>query len=122
MFNSFDFSYTAFVVLIPSTTILILSSASSFVSPYPINSPNLLFLLYFDIQVTIRSPIPESPKNVSFNPPSNIPNLTISAIPRQNRPAFVLSPKPNPSEIPQAMAIMFFKAPPNSTPIISGFV
>ena len=74
------------------------------------------------MQVTIKSPIPDKPQNVSIFPPSSTPSLEISAIPRVIKAAFVLSPSPIPSRIPAASAITFFSAPPSSIPIISGLV
>ena len=72
--------------------------------------PALLFLECIDAQVTIRSPIPESPLKVSSLPPIAIPSLDISAIPLVIRAALALSPHPRPSAIPAARAITFFKA------------
>ena len=43
----------------------------------------------------------------------------IAVFPQVIKAAFVLSPNPSPSEIPQAMAMMFFIAPPKQTPLIS---
>ncbi|CRH48873.1 Uncharacterised protein [Chlamydia trachomatis] len=48
-----------------------------------------------------------------------VANLRISCRPRVTSPDLALSPKRNPSEIPQAMAITFFSAPPNATPFRS---
>ena len=72
--------------------------------------------------VTIRSPIPVSPENVSTAPPIFTPSLAISAIPLVMSAAFVLSPYPIPSAIPAARAMTFFKEPPSSIPSISGLV
>ena len=55
-------------------------------------------------------------------PPIAIPNLVNSAKPLVIIAARVLSPASAPSPIPVAMAIIFFKAPPNSQPITSEFV
>ena len=50
------------------------------------------------------------------------PSLPISAIPLVISAALVLSPYPRPSHIPAPKAIIFFSAPPSSTPIKSGLV
>jgi glycerol-3-phosphate dehydrogenase (NAD(P)+) len=70
-------------------------------------------------QVTIKSPIPLSPENVSELTPIATPKRVISAIPRVISAAFELSPKPIPSHIPAAIAITFFSDPPSSTPLMS---
>ncbi len=54
--------------------------------------------------------------------PSFKPRRLISVRPLVIRAALVFRPKPNPSIIPEAMAITFLTEPPNSTPIISLFV
>ena len=96
--------------------------ASCIVFPCPIRMPALLFLLCMLVHVTIRSPIPESPENVSGFPPIATPSLVISAIPLVIRAAFVLSPQPRPSLTPAARAMTFLSAPPSSIPKISGLV
>ena len=78
--------------------------------------------LWLEQQVTIRSPIPESPAKVSSLPPSFIPSLPISEIPLVIRAAFALSPSPKPSITPAARAITFLSEPPSSIPMISGLV
>ena len=69
--------------------------------------------------MTIKSPIPESPYIVSILAPLLKANLTISCNPLVIKAAFVLSPSLSPSTIPPAIAIIFFKAPPISTPFWS---
>ena len=96
--------------------------ASSIVLPCPIRIPALLLRECMEAQVTIRSPIPESPVNVSGLPPMATPKREISAIPLVIRAAFVLSPQPSPSAIPAASATTFFSAAPTSMPRISGLV
>ena len=49
--------------------------------------------------VTIKSPIPVNPQNVSNLPPIAVPKRAISVIPLVISAAFVLSPYPNPSGI-----------------------
>ena len=73
-------------------------------------------------QVTIRSPIPVSPFNVSCFAPIVTASLFISNIPLVISAAFVLSPYPRPSAIPAASAITFFNEPPSSMPSTSGLV
>ena len=72
--------------------------------------------------MTIKSPTPAKPAKVSLSQPRDWPNLFNSLIPLVIKAAFVLSPKPNPSEIPQAKAMIFLKAPHNSEPRRSEFV
>ena len=85
-------------------------------------SPNFLFLLWIDPQVTIISPIPASPKNVSNFAPDFRPSLATSFMPRVINADFVLSPYPNPSQKPAAIAITFLAEPQISTPIRSSLV
>ena len=105
--------------MIPSTTIFTSANVAERDFPFPNNIPARLFLECILVQVTIKSPIPESPANVSAFPPIAIPNLDISVIPLVISAALVLSPKPRPSDIPAANAIIFFNAAPISTPITS---
>ena len=84
--------------------------------------PALLLRLCILAQVTIRSPIPDNPMNVSISAPMATPSLAISVIPRVISAALVLSPYPNPSAIPAANAITFFKEPPIHIPRTSGLV
>ena len=72
-----------------------------------------------EVQVTIRSPTPDSPAKVSLRPPRATPKRAISVRPRVIRAALVLSPKPMPSQIPAQRAMTFFNAAPNSTPTTS---
>ena len=74
------------------------------------------------MQVTIKSPTPDRPEKVRASPPSSWPRRAISAMPRVMSMAFVLSPKPYPSLMPTATAMMFFMAPPSSALTISGEV
>ena len=66
--------------------------------------------------------IPESPENVSACAPMATPRRVISTSPLVISAAFVLSPQPRPSRIPQQRAITFLREPPSSTPIISSEV
>src|SRR5699024_5611985 len=72
--------------------------------------------------VTIKSPIPDNPIKDNCFAPKLTPNLVISANPRVISAALALSPKFKPSEIPAPNAIIFFNAPPSSTPITSSLV
>ena len=96
--------------------------ASSAVIPFPIKYPALRFRLCTLVHVTIKSPTPVSPENVSGFPPMASPRRVSSAIPLVINAAFVLSPYPRPSTVPAANAITFFNAPPSSIPIISELV
>ena len=87
--------------------------------PCPINFPAFLFLLCSLKHVTIKSPRPLNPYKVSFCPPNATPNLDNSASPLVIKAANVLSPKPIPAATPAQNAMIFFKAPPNSTPFTS---
>ncbi|CAB4809688.1 unannotated protein [freshwater metagenome] len=70
----------------------------------------------------MRSPMPARPANVIGFPPSATPSRVISARPRVISVARVLSPKPIPSVIPDAIAITFFTTPATSQPTMSGLV
>ena len=96
--------------------------ASFIVLPCPIRYPALRLRLCTLAQVTIRSPIPARPPNVSAAPPIFTPSLDISAIPRVINAALVLSPYPMPSATPAASAITFLSDPPSSIPRISGLI
>ena len=78
-------------------------------------SPNFLFLLWIDPQVTIISPIPASPKNVSNFAPDAKPSLATSFIPRVINADFVLSPYPNPSQKPAAVSYTHLTLPTKVT-------
>ena len=112
----------AFAEYTPSTTILTSFMASSIVYPFPIRMPARRFLECMLAQVTIRSPIPLSPKNVSRRPPIAVPRRAISVIPRVINAALVLSPYPKPSATPAASATTFLSAAPSSIPSTSGLV
>ena len=75
-----------------------------------------LVRLWREKQVTMRSPRPLRPVKVSACAPQATPRRRISTIARVTSAALELSPKPSPSPMPAAIAITFFKAPPNSTP------
>ena len=74
------------------------------------------------MQVVIKSPIPAIPENVFGFAPNLTPNFVSSYNPLVISEAFELEPKPRPSEMPVAIAIIFFNAPHNSTPTRSSFV
>ncbi len=59
------------------------------------------------------SPIPASPKAVSFFPPNAKIILETSAIPLEINAALALSPSFRPSDIPAPIAIIFLMAPEN---------
>src|SRR5437773_1107750 len=71
------------------------------------------------VAVRMRSPAPARPMNVSGCPPSAVPSRAISARPRVISAARAFSPSPRPSEMPAAIAITFFTAPPIPTPMRS---
>ena len=66
--------------------------------------------------------MPVRPEKVTGSPPRATPRRASSARPRVTRAARVLSPKPMPSAMPQAMAITFLRAPPSSQPTTSWLV
>ena len=59
------------------------------------------------MHVTIKSPIPPKPKNVSGSAPNFSPSRLISAKPLVINAALALSPKPMPEITPLATAIIF---------------
>lgn len=69
-----------------------------------------------ELQVSERSPSPESPDSVSGRAPIATPSRHISAKPRVMRAARADEPRLAPSAIPQAMAITFLNAPPSWAP------
>ena len=70
--------------------------ASSGEAPRAISSPARRLRLWRLQHVTIRSPIPASPENVSGRAPDASPSRTISARPRVISAALPLSPMPEP--------------------------
>ena len=71
------------------------------------------------LQVSVKSPSPDKPNNVSALAPFEIPRRVISARPLVIMAAFELLPNCLPSMIPQAIAKTFLTAPPIWAPIIS---
>ena len=80
-------------VVSPSTTIPISAAASSGVAPRAMSSPARRFRPDGDQHVTMRSPIPASPANVSGRAPADSASRRISASPRATSAAFELSPE-----------------------------
>ncbi len=115
-------STAACAVPTPSTTILEAASASLSFIPFPIASPRRRFRLCRLIAVAMRSPIPASPENVEAWAPSASPRRAISTRPRVRSAPFVESPKPNPSQMPAAIATTFLSAAAISTPTTSSLV
>ena len=70
------------------------------------------FLDFNELHVSIKSPIPDNPKIVSFFALKKLANLTNSTKDLVIRALLAFSPKFNPSDIPAAIAYIFFKAPP----------
>src|SRR5664279_3246015 len=105
----------------PSTVCPISAAASSGVRPWAISSPARRFRPWRLQHVTIRSPMPASPENVSGRAPNASPRRAISARPRVISAALELSPRSSPSTPPAASAITFFAAAQSSTPTTSGF-
>ena len=112
-------SCTRRAVRIPSTIMFVPSVISFAVLPSAIIIPAVWLRLWTDVQVQTRSPIPERPKKVVICAPKCTPKRVISTSPRVMRAARLLSPRPMPSSTPQASAMIFFSAPPYSTPLIS---
>ena len=90
--------------------------------PRPSSTPTLRLRDSPPVQVSTRSPKPASPAIVSRRPPQAIAKRVISARPRVISAAIELCPSPSPSHTPAAIAIIFFSAPPSSTPTTSSFV
>ena len=72
-----------------------------------------------EVQVTIISPMPASPKQVFSCPPAAFISEESSTSARLIIRALALSPQPMPSAMPAASAIIFLAAPHSSTPVIS---
>src|SRR5699024_2115325 len=103
-------------------TIPIWDNTSSTVFPLPNKLPARQLRLCTLVDVTIKSPTPHNPKNVNGFAPIEVPSRVISAKPRVINAALALSQKPKPSDNPEPNAIIFIKAPPNSTPTTSALV
>ena len=84
--------------------------------------PTDLFLLNSPVHVRTRSPNPDRPANVAGSAPIAIPSLDISARPLVIKAALAFIPSFRPSDMPAAIAMTFFSAPPSSTPTMSLFV
>ena len=78
--------------LMPSTTWPTSALASSAVLPRPSSMPACRLRLCMLVQVTIRSPMPERPENVSARQPMAAPRRASSALPRVMGAALALSP------------------------------
>ncbi len=113
------------------TSVAVFTPSATWPNPFKIFSkdwplasliPTSRFREYSPVQVKTKSPAPARPPKVSVFPPRATPNLVISAKPRVIRAALALLPKPIPSEIPDAIAITFFNAPPTDTPTISWLI
>ena len=115
-------SRAAAQVFTPSAIILVVARIFSIARPRPSSTPTARFRLSAPLQVRTRSPMPASPAKVSRCPPKAQTSRVISARPRVSNAATVFAPKPSPSQTPAAMAITFFSAPANSTPITSSLV
>jgi hypothetical protein len=89
-------------------------SASDF--PSASINPTCLFLDKSPVLVRIKSPTPASPMKVFMSPPKPSPNRIVSDQSSCNQGGPALCPNPIPSEMPAAMVITFFTAPPVSTP------
>jgi hypothetical protein len=74
------------------------------------------------VQVSTRSPTPDSPRKVTGFAPKATPSRVISASPRVISAARELSPDSMPSATPTAIAMTFLSAPPSSTPTTSELV
>src|SRR5690606_33978618 len=100
----------------PSATCPRLETIESSGSPAASASPTRRLRDRSPVQVRTRAPTPARPRKVSRLAPSASPRRAISARPRVIRAARALNPSSRPSQIPAAMAITFFIAPPISTP------
>ena len=87
--------------------------------PRASSMPTWRLRLRVPVQVSTRSPRPLRPASVSRRPPAAQASRVISARPRVISAASALCPSPSPSTTPAAIAMMFFSAPPISTPTTS---
>jgi len=69
-----------------------------------VQPPKRLLRDMVEKQVSMRSPIPESPESVSALPPRATVRVAISWHPRVMRAASVLCPNPSPIAIPAPIA------------------
>ena len=81
--------------------------------------PRVKFLDVSELHVRIKSPIPESPVKVFASPPNASARRLISENPLVINADLALSPSFFPNTIPEAMAIIFFAAPPIWAPTTS---
>ena len=93
--------------------------ACSGVRPRTSSSPARRLRLWRLQHVTMRSPMPASPENVSGRAPQALPRRASSRRPRLMRPALALSPSSRPSTPPAARAMTFLVAAQSSTPTTS---
>src|SRR5579859_2880644 len=107
-------------VVSPSIVCPISSIACSGVRPCAMSSPACRLRPWRLVHVTMRSPMPARPANVSGRAPNAAPSRAISASPRVRIAAFALSPRSSPSTPPAASPITFFAAAHSSTPTMSG--
>ena len=103
----------------PSATFSMEALISFRVLPLASSCPTWRFLLSLLEHVAMRSPIPAKPDRVIGCAPAASPKRDISANPRVMNAALVLSPYPRPSHMPAPIAIIFYSAPPSSTPVMS---
>eukprot|EP00041_Stephanoeca_diplocostata_P016445 m.324017 g.324017 ORF g.324017 m.324017 type:complete len:308 (+) comp20366_c0_seq1:370-1293(+) len=112
----------ALAVGTPSATSFMDAMISSSFSPCPSRTPTVRFREAPPKQVSMRSPMPDSPARVASFAPKATASFFISLHPRVMIIAAVLYWNPMPLAIPHAMAKTFLMAPPTSTPITSGEV
>ena len=74
---------------------------SSSLCPCPSPMPTVRFRESDPVQVSTRSPIPESPARVSRRPPHATARRVISAMPRVISAALLLNPSPSPPRYPR---------------------
>mmetsp|Transcript_35403 Transcript_35403/g.56930 ORF Transcript_35403/g.56930 Transcript_35403/m.56930 type:complete len:354 (+) Transcript_35403:195-1256(+) len=110
---------TAPAVATPSATCVMLPRICSSDSPRPRRTPTVRFRLRLTKQVSMMSPVPDSPDSVSGLAPILPASHRISAHPCATSAAMALLPRFKPSTIPAAMASTFFSAPDISTPTTS---
>ena len=88
-------------------------------APAPSARPSAKFRDCAELQVSDRSPSPDSPASVSARAPIATASRVISAKPRVISAARAEWPSRAPSAMPQAMATTFFSAPPSCAPVRS---
>lgn len=95
---------------------------SSIISLWPYNTPKVWFLLSRDVEVKIKSPKPQYSWTVSDLPPIASIIVIVSLKPLVNTANLAFSLMLIHSQIPLAIALMFFRMPQSSIPYMSSII